>query len=292
MIHISAVILFTTTHGEWELSLSNNVERMYEDKPLNLRNFLHEREAHLPVNNKRWDLLGPIEKCKDMEVYGSRSSSIRDNEAKRACGLKSRQSCTIFSLGSNGQWEFENAIVASTNCTVWSFDCTVPLSVEVPPLIAHRVDLIHLCLGLPPPEERNFFLEIPPRRGRPGPWRNRRWVRSGLSRADFKNYTELVETVGLKGGPSLLKMDIEGYEWQTMRDIVSSRAAPQQIAVEMHFQTQMPGLGWFGRYKTPVEILAFGNMMHRYGYHIASREDNSACKWCTEVLWIRGKGSS
>jgi hypothetical protein len=288
MIHTVAITLLTITHNEWELSLPKYAERMYENEQLNLKDFLHEHEVHLPVSNTRWDLLGPIQKCQDIETYGSRSSSIRDHEVKRGCGLKHRQKCTIFSVGSNGQWGFETAIVETTNCTVWSFDCTVPSIVKVPPQLSHRVHLVNLCLGLPPPKERNYFLEIPrTKKGYPGSFRNRHWVRSGLSRAHFKNYTELMRTVGLKAGPSLVKMDIEGYEWQTIQDVVSSPLAPGQVAVEMHFQTQMPGLPWFGRYKTPVEILAFGNMMHRYGYHIASREDNPACKWCTEILWVR-----
>lgn len=187
--------------------------------------------------------------------------------------MKHKQNCTIFSVGSNGQWEFETAIFDNTNCNILSFDCTVPLSVKVPPRISNHVKMINLCLSSPPPDEGNYFLEIPRKKtGHPSSWHKRRWVRSRLSRDQFKNYKELMEISEMNVRPSLK---------------VSSPLAPEQIAVEMHFQTQMPGLRWFGRYKTPIEILAFGNMMHRYGYYIASRDDNPVCRWCTEILWVR-----
>ena len=82
-------------------------------------------------------------------------------------------------------------------------------------------------------------------------------------------------------------MDAEGYEWQTLLDIISSNLLPEQLAIEMHFQTQMPGLRWFGRYKSPVEILALGNAISKKGYKIASRDDNPACRWCSELLWVK-----
>ena len=108
--------------------------------------------------------------------------------------------------------------------------------------------------------------------------------------------------------------------------------APDQVAVEMHFQTQFPALPWFGRFKSPAEILvrdphcrspceilgastwpaplpftptptvrctagrsprlpmgrqAFGNLLAKRGYYLVERNDNRACRWCSEVLWVR-----
>ena len=50
--------------------------------------------------------------------------------------------------------------------------------------------------------------------------------------------------------------------------------------------TQLP---WWGRYKSPAEVLALGGMIARAGYYIAHRQDNPVCPWCTELLLVRGR---
>ena len=94
---------------------------------------------------------------------------------------------------------------------------------------------------------------------------------------------------GLTTAPALLKMDAEGYEWTTLQDIVSTNPTlvPQQLAVEMHFQTQMPGLPWFGRLKSPAEILALGNALARAGYLFVRHARHTACRHCKEVVFLK-----
>ena len=62
-----------------------------------------------------------------------------------------------------------------------------------------------------------------------------------------------------------------------------------QVAVELHAQTAMKQLPWWGRYKSPAEVLALGGMIARAGYYIAHRQDNPVCPWCTELLLVRGR---
>ena len=50
-----------------------------------------------------------------------------------------RAQCVVISIGSNGEWEFEEDIVKRTRCTVHTFDCTVPTSAA--PLRLHRANL-------------------------------------------------------------------------------------------------------------------------------------------------------
>ena len=106
-------------------------------------------------------------------------------------------------------------------------------------------------------------------------------------------------------------MDIEGYEcvrahagpplsftalisilpcgrWAVLPQLVANHTtAPAQVAVEVHFQTQMPGLPWFGRLKSPAELLALGLRLANAGYVIAQRNDNPSCMKCTELLLVR-----
>ena len=69
--------------------------------------------------------------------------------------------------------------------------------------------------------------------------------------------------------------------------VANHTTAPAQVAVEVHFQTQMPGLPWFGRLKSPAELLALGLRLANAGYVIAQRNDNPNCMKCTELLLVR-----
>ena len=76
--------------------------------------------------------------------------------------------------------------------------------------------------------------------------------------------------------------------WAVLPQLIANHTtAPAQVAVEVHFQTQMPGLPWFGRLKSPAELLALGLRLANAGYVIAQRNDNPSCQKCTELLLVR-----
>ena len=266
----------------------------------NVNRFLRETDAALPVRNSRWDLLGPVgPTCTALDTFGNKPSkrSIADDEGKKACGLRRERDCTVMAIGSNGQWGFEEDLVARTNCTIHVFDCTSDkgqsTDVTLPYRLRGRVHLHSVCIGNMPLPSRSKFLTVPRNAdGTPGPWSNRRWVNASFGQNDFGSYRQLLSVAGLRKPPTLLKMDAEGYEWDALPDAIAQpHLAPTQIAVEMHFQTQFPTLPWFGRFKSPAEILAFGNLLARSGYLLVDRNDNRACKWCSEQLWVRAGGN-
>ena len=281
----------------WELELPEKLGvRLDSKEELDLGQFLHEKDVSLPVTNARWDLLGPVgPKCRDVGSYGAggthlgEASSIADQEGKKACGLRHERNCTVVAIGSNGQWGFETDLVARTRCRVHTFDCTVAAEVAVPPELRHRVTLHRTCIGAPPVQGRNYFLEVPRAPdGRPGKWRDKRWRHGAFAAESFGRYAALLKLAGLRSPPTLLKMDAEGYEWPVLADVLSDpELAPSQLALELHFQTQMPGLRWFGRFKGAAEILSLGNALSRRGYLLVERDDNPACRWCSEQLWLR-----
>ena len=78
---------------------------------------------------------------------------------------------------------------------------------------------------------RNYFLNIPRK------WKDVYWNKQVFDATSFHNYTQLLKIANIQEPPSLLKMDAEGYEWQSLLDIVSSNLSPEQLAIEMHFQT-------------------------------------------------------
>ena len=116
--------------------------------------FMRESDAALRVGHERFNLLGPVgPPCLALQAFGAKESrgKIRDTEAKMACGLEGRRSCVVVSLGSNGQWTFEEDIVARTGCRVEVFDCTVdPQTVMVPKHLRERIRLHYYCIGPKP----------------------------------------------------------------------------------------------------------------------------------------------
>ena len=111
------------------------------------------------LGHDRFDLLGPVgPPCLELQAFGAKQSrgKIRDTEAKMACGLEgSNSSCVVVSVGSNGQWTFEEDVFARTGCRVEVFDCTVdPKEVTVPMHLRGRVRLHHHCIG-PSPKDKD-----------------------------------------------------------------------------------------------------------------------------------------
>ena len=62
---------------------------------------------------------------------------------------------------------------------------------------------------------------------------------------------------------------------------------PEQISFELHYQTQMEGLDWYGRPITAGEIAMLARSLYDAGYRLISREDNNLCPHCTELTVIR-----
>ena len=143
---------------------------------------------------------------------------IFDDERKRACGLSALgRNCTVFSIGSNGQWSFEAGIVERTQCRVHVFDCTVDEQVRVPVELSHRVTLHRVCIGSAPPPGRRKVLTVPRRAdGSPGAWSSRRWVGLDSKAVElFRSYEELLALAGLVQPPELLKVRAPSDPWVT-----------------------------------------------------------------------------
>ena len=108
--------------------------------------------------------------------------------------------CVVFSLGSNGDYSFEESILDTTSCTVHTFDCTVNGR-----NLSERHHYHKLCLG------------------------------SAAKAAVDPNFITLEEAVSFVDKVSLLKIDIEGFEfdalasWKQMDTLL-----PEQVTIEVH----------------------------------------------------------
>ena len=222
------------------------------------------KEVEIPTGHERFNMLGPIgPSCKTaLEKYGN------GDEEKRACGLKqlikleqnhNRSECIIYSIGSNNQWGFEEAIFEKTNCRVETFDCTTPATIKPPEAIQSRVRYHNICLG-------------------------------SENKGKFKTWKGLHEITGIKTAPTFLKMDIEGFEFAAIQIMIDEGyLLPLQIAMELHIGNRLEPIGvngepsWSGKDVTTGEIAAFMQYMHEFGgYYLVDRRDN--CGHCAEIL--------
>ena len=200
---------------------------------------------------KRYDFFKPFVGCPPSQPrkrYGNDADG-----GKELCDLGALPTpCTIYSLGSNGDFSFERAALAGSKCHVHTFDCTYDgASIDPARHTYHK-----WCVGT---------------------------VKA--NRTDFKTYRDIVDELGHgRTGVALLKIDIEvfdclffvllvvwcfaplcrctrllaaaaftpqqrrktqtthsctpksqGYEWETFAELrVSTPHLPQQISTELH----------------------------------------------------------
>merc|ERR1712178_469463 len=93
---------------------------------------------------------------------------------------------------------------------------------------------------------------------------------------DYLTYDQMLNVSGIRGAPTYLKVDVEGFEWNAFPEMFNSAGElPEQIGFELHFHKIMDSLGWKHTYKTPIEIAIFGEIMYRAGYVAIHRRDNT-----------------
>ena len=208
-------------------------------------------EIRNPFGHKMFDFVGPVgPQCLDMESYG-----VGDME-KRTCSLAkfvtAQPDCVIISLGSNNQWGFEEAVYKALPCRIETFDCTVPNTTRPPKSIADRTTFHHVCAAA---KDQTYGPRV------------------------FKSWRSILSMINATAAPLYLKMDIEGFEYQVIRSIVEDGALmPVQIAFELHYNSTVPR-------SSAGRIVTFMDYIRREGgYFLIDRNDNAACRHCTELL--------
>lgn len=193
---------------------------------------------------------------KGMTRYGSEADG-----GKLVCTDNAFQEdgCTIISLGSNNQFDFEEAIVNRTKCVVHTFDCTLKQA----PVFQHpNVQFHNVCVGRPVDHDMSF---------------------------NTKPLSELMVELKIPR-ITYLKMDIEGFEWEVFRDLffnVSPEKWPQEMSFELHFQAHTSRIVWFKRLKSVQEVSMLVTLMMERGYRLIAKESNPICEQCLEFVAFR-----
>merc|ERR1711908_104912 len=120
--------------------------------------------------------------------------------------------CVIFSIGSNNQFEFEELMATNTQCRIETFDCTVE-ELKMPSALIGRVQFHKICIG---PQDAT------------------------IEGKRFMTYGSILKMLNIEH-VSLLKMDIEGYEFDVLYGLFDDEMRtgvnlPYQISLEVHWQ--------------------------------------------------------
>ena len=216
------------------------------------------------------DTMGPVQNslCR-LEAFG------HEDGEKLMCinALSAKSGCWIMSIGSNGDFSFEGDIYRKTSCKVHIFDCTGDW--QVPRDISSRVFFHKKCIGS---------------------------RLHASSSGDHLPYEALVALAGPQPSqkqlipPSYLKMDVEGYEFDVLPDMLASshHLLPDQIAFELHIVTNInAGRAWAYNesarqydLKSNALVESLFSKLKTANFSLVSRVDNPHCAHCSEVVVV------
>lgn len=229
-------------------------------------------DVHEPHTFEKWKAaIGPIgPNCTSMDRIQQRAKNP-SYEDKFMCSyldlarVSSISSCDIMSIGSNDQWGFERAVMRHVpNCRTHTFDCTISKPQRKPTL--DNVKFYSICIA------------------------SQDLVQEGRH---YNSYATMYNLTGMKGPPRLLKMDVEGFEYDVLSSMMSNAAEddsllPEQIVVELHTATRMYDLPWLLRSRQAAEVtLLIGQMYRQGGYLPVYVDYNPGCGPCLEVLFVK-----
>lgn len=218
-----------------------------------------------PEGHARFSLFDPFVSCPDNQKVARYGGS--GDGGKLLCpSLLQQTNCVVYSLGSNNNFDFEQDILGRTSCKVATFDCTSQSRTLGP-----RHTFVSKCLGS---EERMA--------------------------SDPSKWVTLQQAMNELGHSSitLLKIDIEAFEYDVLSTWSGDQPLPAQISIEIHYDGIYVGspfyntdvltnLLWPKHQLSLAELALFVNHLVNMGYAIASREDNPSCPHCSELTLLR-----
>lgn len=160
-----------------------------------------------------------VPQCTHMHVFGDEVKNY--DEAKRFCyftDIKPPGQCVAYSIGSNNNWDFEEYMHKDSDCKIETFDCT--LNATIPEPIRDRTRFHPICIGATDSIDEK--------------------------RQRFATVSNLNKAAGRNEGPDYFKIDVEGYEWTILKQMVKHADVnpdghlhlPLQIYAEYHLDRE------------------------------------------------------
>jgi len=198
-----------------------------------------------------WPLFTPVITCppdRPLTQYGQGDGS------KWLCKLDNEwtegSTCIIYSLGSNGDFQFENAMLSATRCQVHTFDCTYD---------GHSLDQ----------GARHHY---------------HKWC-IGVGAGQYRTWDNITNTLRHQR-VDLLKMDIEGHEFAVLASFRSEDRLPVELSLEMH--TNVKSYSGADSPETTAELALVFLHLANLGYAPYSQEGNvKVPHCCSEFTFMR-----
>lgn len=206
--------------------------------------------------------------CKGFNRLGDK----RPGESKNVCQVAKACGsfpCTVLSFGSNGQFDFEEDLIKNgCACDINVFDCTGDFKSPSNKISTHKLCLDSYTHG---------------------------------------NYVD-IETIFKKfENIRILKIDIEGYEWEIFSKLFellsNKRERPYMILLELHIQSSFKNLSWSYKNelissqnirskrvkggKSAAEMALLSQLWVNTGYRLLSIEANAYSQFAAELSSYR-----
>ena len=236
-----------------------------------------------PAGHRRFSFLTPLPICgRNNSALGVLGHPDLDGH-KLVCGLATlakasrRRPAVVFSLGSNNNFVFEQAVVRrlGRNASVHTFDCTVDTP-RVPPEIRRNVVFHQTCIG-----ERDEDVPVDAQ----APARGRR---------AFRTWAAVLRDLQAAGcsPPDLMKVDIA----TSVPALATAGAvAPAPVAdphrAALQYAPRSPNVRTVRpppRQRRQLAMLA--QLWHTRGYRLIAREDNRRGGMATELTLLLVEG--
>lgn len=232
-------------------------------------------EMEYPLVHSMFNFLGPIgPPCRSSKLQ----SFGWGGDESRACVINginegfSAGGCVVISIVSNSvsktkKWGFSNFeldIYKNTQeCYLHIFDCTADEPYSIPAQISNRTTFHRVCLGVDDAiiEGKQFF-----------------------------SWPTLLVVANVSKAPALVRMDIEGREFESLRSIIESSSGhpiPLQISLTLYL-TSAEG-GRF-RIRNAGEVTTFMSYLREFGgYSLIDRQDDKFSPYRSTILLVRTK---
>lgn len=186
---------YTTKHGQ-----NSILQALFEDRWINVIE---------PPTLERFSAgIGPVgPECFNKIIFseGTYEEKTLCTASKPYHGGKEKEDCHIFSIGSNDQWGFEKEVQQKLpGCVTHTFDCTLKENTPQKKPASDSVKFYPYCIG------------------------------KDDSKSPYLPYKDLLGAAQTHSPPMLLKMDVEGFEYEVLDSILSSDSSlwPEQIMME------------------------------------------------------------
>jgi hypothetical protein len=245
---------FAQHYPEGEKALASHLLARHEWSSLET----YDRTRQEQVTDQIYPL-GPVIQCPAQLLHSYGPAGAAGAGAGGAMGGNKicvdipEKNCLIFKYDSRHGWDFEKAILKShPSCQIHTFDCYSASSsssgtVTIPQELKESVSSHRMCISSK--DEH-------------------------VGGKEMLTWSSLLKKLDVNVAPTALKIDIEGYEWSVLREMMRSSPIallPQTISVRLYVRTPHSQLGWSARERNPSETALFVEQMMKYGYFLVDK---------------------